>query len=496
MTTNRRPQRQFVREICIWRDSQTISVEPDVPDLLADLCTVNQRVVGQESGYGIAGQSESLLIPAIGRANAGLELAVRAWAARRGIGVRVQPLGFRPRPLPQPIPCASNGTTFGDLHVPRFVQQHERGIIRYWPGVSLCSLIAQIILTFPNATFAIMRATRDRARQLAQQLRRLGIRVTLATATKCPDKPGRVVVSTFNGMAHPQIELEKRHVVFLPNAVEAVAERAQLPLLTADSRFRPFAFMPLDGRLSPREEDWLMAVFGFEELDVPRHWYGHVQVEVVLHAVHGPRITGRTAITIKRRGIWLHHARNRRTAQLAAALASGGEQLARQFPEIADLPDHQPRRVAVAVENVEQAIALSDFLPDWPLLLARDVITTGLTPQQLAALQRSWSGGSVGGRFIATITALAEAMPTLDAVVWAGGGPHAPALPPGALLSPATESRRLLLVDCQDHHHPLLCRWSRRRQREYVLSGWFPAGVDPVRGRAELFLAKRPKVRS
>jgi hypothetical protein len=52
---------------------------------------------------------------------------------------------------------------------------------------------------------------------------------------------------------------------------------------------------------------------------------------------------------------------------------------------------------------------------------------------------------------------------------------------------------RLLLIDLDDRHHPVLRRWSRQRWIAYAQQGWYSPGVDPAQARIERFLANRPK---
>jgi hypothetical protein len=54
------------------------------------------------------------------------------------------------------------------------------------------------------------------------------------------------------------------------------------------------------------------------------------------------------------------------------------------------------------------------------------------------------------------------------------------------------QSSRLLLIDLDDRHHPLLRRWSRQRRGLYAQRGWFAPGMDPFQARVQQFLANRP----
>ncbi len=52
----------------------------------------------------------------------------------------------------------------------------------------------------------------------------------------------------------------------------------------------------------------------------------------------------------------------------------------------------------------------------------------------------------------------------------------------------------LLVVDCDDRHHPLLRRWSKQRCDAYVLEGWAFAG-EPTPTPLEEFFAISPRPR-
>jgi hypothetical protein len=89
----------------------------------------------------------------------------------------------------------------------------------------------------------------------------------------------------------------------------------------------------------------------------------------------------------------------------------------------------------------------------------------------------------------------------VEVLIRADGGvglPPMTAFPPGKIVfiennlpeKPAGEPR-LVLVDFDDRHHPLLRRWSRQRRAAYAARGWHGPGVEPLERRIELFLAGR-----
>ena len=117
---------------------------------------------------------------------------------------------------------------------------------------------------------------------------------------------------------------------------------------------------------------------------------------------------------------------------MARALADGDPtQLRQLLPGLpADGKNNQPRSVLVLCANVEQAVNISQLLPDWPLLLGRDANLIGLPP--LAGrhlldgkLLPYWLGH---GSVIATTPGLQRFPVHADAVVRADGGTG---IPPG-----------------------------------------------------------------
>jgi hypothetical protein len=57
----------------------------------------------------------------------------------------------------------------------------------------------------------------------------------------------------------------------------------------------------------------------------------------------------------------------------------------------------------------------------------------------------------------------------------------------------AAQERPLVLIDCDDRHHPLLRRRSRSRRAAYAERGWYLPGTDAAAARVEAFLAARPR---
>ena len=95
---------------------------------------------------------------------------------------------------------------------------------------------------------------------------------------------------------------------------------------------------------------------------------------------------------------------------------------------------------------------------------------------------------------IATVAGLDDIdLAAVDAVVWAGAGQHLPPLPAERLICPAGQPHRLLLVDCDDRHHPQLRRWSRFRREQFESAGWFEFDFKNLVARVRRFLSQHPR---
>jgi hypothetical protein len=96
---------------------------------------------------------------------------------------------------------------------------------------------------------------------------------------------------------------------------------------------------------------------------------------------------------------------------------------------------------------------------------------------------------------IATTAALRSLdLATVDVLLWAGGGPTAPPLPANRMAVPECRDRRLIIVDVDDKHHPLLAKWSRRRRRDYEANGWHAPGVNPIEAAVRRFYADQERL--
>jgi hypothetical protein len=429
---------------------------------------------------------------------AGLLPVVLLFAERAGHAARVQ--GRQAAVLPEP-----DGHSVGRLGpldggFLRCVRQHERALVRYEPSaVNPAWLVAQVALAWPQQKIAVAVTRVEEARWLRDQMRQYVPAVVAVTSrNRVPDAAvGRVVIATYDGLGCTGIEVEKRDIVLALNAVEASRPSA-LSCLGHAKRARAYGLLRLDEALAPYDQDVARLLFGFEEVEVLWHGAPDVRVEVVwCRKVSCPALPEAADILeVKRQGLWRNHARNRQVARLARKLQGGEWQaLGEDFPAV---PSKRPG-VAVLVENVEHAEALASYLRGWPL-----------------ATHHGWKSGCIAKGFdetqgpvaayeqgvIATALGIEVVDWTgIDVLVRADGGVGLLPVPPSSLgqivfrennlPEPLRAGARLLLVDIEDRHHPLLRRRSQQRRAAYAQRGWYAPDVDPVQARVERFLTDR-----
>ncbi len=270
-----------------------------------------------------------------------------------------------------------------------------------------------------------------------------------------------------------------------------------------DARFRLFGFLRDDRRLSPTERDVLMATFGPAAVDIPEHGQALPQVEVAWLAIHSPQVCAESTETIKlcRGGAWQHPVRNRLITHLALDIRSDNVGRLRRYRDVTQwLRQHQqcPPRVTVLVENVEQAIALAEQLPGWPIAAGDQpwdqLNLRGISRSKRKLFEERRTAWLTGEQQIVTVAAAPRlGLAKTDVILWAGGGKHAPEIPRHWLQIPANRARHILVIDVQDNHHQTLAQWSQQRRTEYSKRDWFDVGVQPETGRVIRYLHQRPR---
>jgi hypothetical protein len=406
-----------------------------------------------------------------------------------------------PRTIPAPDVVAARRLGPVDRAMLKLVHDHDRGLVRYKAGaVRPARLIAQIALAFRDMTIAVALKRRTDVRRLGRLLRKYYLPGMVDIVDgPAPMRLKRVVVSTFLGLGELGIEIEKKDLLIIPDAAEALEANARFAIPHAEAA-RLYGFLEIGRHLAPYDADWLAAVFGLEEVVIPRHGYIERPVEVIaIKCAGGQRLAADLeTVSFKRQALWRHGLRNRRLAALARALADGDYQrLDTELREVAArlVGRSGPLKIALLVENVEHALAIAERLPGWPIVAGSHVATVGL-PGRLAALlaQRRWAGAGTPDRAIVTMTGLAGAgLEKLDVLIRADGGQHVPPALDGIAIRASAHNRRpLLVVDVDDRHPPQLRQWARQRRAAYLERGWVvdDGGQNTPIAR---FLAGRPK---
>ena len=198
-----------------------------------------------------------------------------------------------------------------------------RGLVRYG-RCDLSWFFAQAVQSYPDATFAVVTSCAGDRDAIAAGLVDQQLDVTVVEAAHRPDRVGRVVVSTWYGLGHSEIESWRRTFLLVPHAVDAISSRAQDVLLQPDSAFRLFGFLSTDQRLSARERDLLACVFGLDELVIPKHGCVARPVGVAWRRFRHRTVrdTNRSLAERKATHLWGNHQRNRLIAGIARTLAS------------------------------------------------------------------------------------------------------------------------------------------------------------------------------
>jgi hypothetical protein len=381
------------------------------------------------------------------------------------------------------------------------VRTQDRGLIRYdRTGANPAWIVAQIALAYPKLKMAVLASRVADVRDLAGQLRPWLSDVSYATGRSQPAEAGRIHISTPWSLGFTPLRAGERKLVIFLDAAGALGKKPRHAIRRAVPRARLYGLLDRAQPIAPRDADGITALFGLNEIVIPRHGYRVRPVEVVSHRIGGgpAPIPGSDMIALKRYGLWRHPVRNRRIARLAQSLVTDGlDPCQDNIGVLAErLRGVTSPRVLILVENLDHALALADHLPEWALLVGEDANATGLSHRERRRLRRDRRPvEGIVDRAIATLAGIdATMLSNLDVLIRADGGARLPA----ALVSNPIDSNRvlrpLLLIDFTDHHHPVLRRSWRSRREAYVAQGWSVDGMPPTSA-IERFLASRTEVK-
>ena len=512
---NTKPIQVHPKTVMLWRLGRSILIYPRCAEVLDVLrCSVLIPLRCNERGMHVTRCRLPLfwLDGFYGRrvlfCQSGLEPVVRLLLERAGYQVRTESDEDIGRKLPTPNRQWMSQFKRPDRPVLEFIHTHQNGLIRISSdSVKPARLIAQIHKSWPDQKLAVVAACRDTGKQLAKELRRLRCRVSLISSRHNPAEVERLVVTTFTGLAHTAQYKGEQYdcfdcnwldLVVVLNANEAVGKKP-MECLSSLRRARLYGLVDSRVESAPLERDWMASIFGFQQIAIVEHGSGLRPVEVIQYPiVGGSRPTaGKDLVLLKRQGLWEHGLRNRKIIQLACLLRTQDcRRLKQVFPAVARAIQSRPlARIAILVENIEHAVALSAGLPDWEIVTGPTVFREGLPADvQTLVVPNSWRTEPPNYTIVTFEGLKCTNLPQWDAVIRADGGTGLPHLPQSQLRQTARkQTQPLLLIDFNDRHHRQLRRWSRQRRDAYDLADWHPAGVDPLQARLRRFLKTRSK---
>lgn len=442
--------------------------------------------------------------------------AVTAFLQQRGHACNVPRLSLPL--LPRPHLHSRLGVPATNRALIEVVRTHANGIFRYRPAerLSRATMLLEIIAAFPNAAIAVVAATHNEVSEIMNELRRRYYENAPALATRCisprRDEVGtvaditddmtsgengflcRVLVGHYHDMQEPASEWERRHIVIAWDVRKAIAHFPSFVLSRA-SCARLFGFWRDDNPLSPRERDWVQAIFGFRVFDVlSAAMCGRpVCTEIVPMRHRHVRGNVTDVLDVKRRLIWRNHIRNRHIERLARAVAAGDTAgLARALPSraVAAIMRLSSRKCTVLVENVEHAHYLRRLIRDWPLVAGEN--TAFQVGDDNCGVARVNS--PPGCQIVTFSAAQGASCGNVDVVIRADAGEGQLPEQFRRFWAIAEAPEPVILIDFADEVHPFLHRRTERRIDMYRDSGWFPVGRDPEEIEVSRFLGRRPRL--
>lgn len=427
---------------------------------------------------------------------AGLEPLVRE--VLEAAGYTVVGSGKRPAVLPPSQLVTFENADEIDGPMLDLVRDHDRGLIRYnQEHVQLAALVAQVALAWPKAKVVVTATRVNDARRLAGELNETLGKVGLFTGEHHPARGARVVVATYNRLGDGAIGVERRDICIAVNPSElfAVPNDTGIEGLKKLWRARLYGLLSDETQYAPWQRSFMTALFGMQQVFIPRHGHHDMPVDVVVSRVFGGQRPSDTRdnLVLKRQGIWHHPLRNRRVAALFLALARRNHhELREKFPDVlAYLGGRRWDRVGLLVEGVEHALALAELLPKVPVIAGTDVWGEEYSDAAAQILKRSKERPVELGAIV-TSAGLERLKERYDVLIRADGGVGLPVLPELYRAVPNGDDSRLLLVDFKDEHHPVLRKWTRQRRNAYLEVGWNLVGkAAPTL--MDRFVADRPE---
>jgi hypothetical protein len=393
-------------------------------------------------------------------------------------------------PLP-PVRLPQMGDGPRDHGLLAAIAGHSHLQLRHGPAVRPEDLAVMLGSAWRALRLVVAVARVDEARRMVYTLRAAGLDAALATHRHYPREGGRVFVTTYGSLGWSAVGIHDLDFLLLPNAIEALGNRPRdfvIPGYWPGGQRVPrqIGMVPAGRRLAPADQIGLLETCGPWVYSMPAlELVGRRVKFCFVHAggrrfAHGLGQTPAVVVDLLRVSVWHDPVRNRRLARLARLIAAGNDAaLATDFPTVANRNDLAlPAAVAVVVHGMEHANALSAHLPDWSIINRSEEQTNGTNDTPMSPGQ------------IITLDGLRD-LPVLDAgiIIRADGGTGGLTLPALSMAGPSSAPPLpLLVVDCDDRHHPELRRRARARRAAYREAGWLRVGQDQVDVALDLIL--------
>ena len=437
---------------------------------------VNQQVAADGSQYQLCG--------------AGLERLLEEHLRQHSY--RVHKRGRRPGPLPAPSKCNLPRLHHVDPPVLDFVQQQERGLIRYKRSRKrLTQLVSQVAVAWPEANVLLCVSPGGDALTPEDCLWDMLLEMNPeADDSVYGTQVGNVWVGDYDDVADWLPDMEGPTILIVPEPWKLLQSKAGFQVLCQAQDARLFGLLPGEARLTQSERDEMTTFFGVREIDSEAEDTADRPARVAfVRYDSGPEIDRNTkTFELMRQGIWRNSLRNLRIAVLIRALVDHDqEQLQTHFPGVWRVLAGKPAgRIGVFVENVEHALVLAKSLRGWPVVASVRLHDEGLTHRERGILRAGrdefWASKK---NVIITADGLASAG-QIDVLIRADAGV-------GQL--PKIIYVNEIVIDLNDRHHPVLQKRAKQRRMAYQQQEWNVGGKTEMNYHLQQFLATRPQLK-
>lgn len=499
MITNQSP-----REISIFRDSYTISIESEMLNQIGGPVVVPKRVPRDDfvHGYDVC---EILESPFDGRRIPNLGLLEYLAYLARNRGVRLREIATTPI-VQLGSPVFQNQLKWP--HWIDFVHRQTRGLVHIYDDADIPEMIAELVVAYPQNRIMVF----GRVTNLKKHFKRL---LKLVPNEVRREKQLALVhggrsLRQFRDREIPRLifctptaaadlDSEKCDIVVMLDAFECLHESMQWPLIQVDARFRLFGLLSSRRRPKLFEEAQLRLTFGFRQLHIKNNGRVRRQVAYIFVPFHGRAPDG-TIVSRHRdedgrdnkivdslAAFVHHHCRSDMIARLAKKLRDGRPLPQSCFQEVAAWRTEygrSPLSIMIVVDRLDHAVRLGKMLPHWPIITERCNLSL-ISPnslRQIKARPTQWTLCQI----VVTDVASTVAGHFADIVIWASGGIAAD-VPESWMYTRNHPGRPMLVVDFRDEFSIQTSELSRKRQEDLEERGIFRVGTPEVIGHLQRF---------